>query len=138
MGSDNIKDPVDKKVCNWYNGPTFLELLDKLELAPRDPNGPIRVPVLDRMKDRGIVVFGKVESGTIKMGDKLTLAPNNIPCQVANVYNGKEEAVRYAKPGENVKLRLLHIADENMINKGDVLCNRDAMAPVTDLFEAEV
>ena len=105
---------------------------------PRDPNGPIRVPVLDRMKDRGIVVFGKVESGTIKMGDKLTLAPNNIPCQIANVYNGKEEAVRYAKPGENVKLRLLHIADEDMINKGDVLCNRDAMAPVTDLFEAEV
>jgi peptide chain release factor subunit 3 len=94
--------------------------------------------VLDKMKDRGLVVFGKVESGTIRMGDKLTLAPNNIPCQVANVYNSKEEAVRYAKPGENVKLRLLHIADENMINKGDVLCPRDAMMPVSDLFEAEV
>lgn len=54
------------------------------------------------------------------------------------MYNSKEEAVRYAKPGENVKLRLLHINDENIINKGDVLCNRDAMMPVTDLFEAEV
>jgi peptide chain release factor subunit 3 len=90
------------------------------------------------MKDRGIVIFGKVESGTVRMGDKLSLAPNNIPCQVLSVYNSKEEAVRYAKPGENVKLRLLHIPDENMINKGDVLCNRESFMPVTDLFEAEV
>ena len=72
------------------------------------------------------------------MGDKITLAPGDVPCQIGNVYNSKEEAVRYAKPGENVKLRLLGINDENMVNKGDVLCNRDNMMPVTDLFEAEV
>lgn len=42
-----------------------------------------------------------------------------------NVYNSKNEAVKYAKPGENVQLRLLHINDDNLINKGDVLCNRD-------------
>jgi hypothetical protein len=33
--------------------------------------------------------------------------------------------VRYAKPGENVQLRLLNIPDENMVNKGDVLCKMD-------------
>lgn len=79
ISGDNIKDPVDKKTCNWYNGPTFIQLLDDLELPKRDPDGPIRIPILDKMKDRGIVVFGKVESGTIRMGEKLTLMPNNIP-----------------------------------------------------------
>jgi peptide chain release factor subunit 3 len=58
---DNIKDSVDKKVCNWYNGPTLIDILDDLELPKRDPTGPIRIPILDKMKDRGIVVFGKVE-----------------------------------------------------------------------------
>lgn len=32
----------------------------------------------------------------------------------------------------------MHISDENMINKGDVLCHRDSPMPITDLFEAEV
>jgi translation elongation factor EF-1alpha len=54
------------------------------------------------MKDRGIVVFGKIESGTVNMGEKLVLMPSNQACQVLNVYNSKGEAVRYAKPGENV------------------------------------
>ena len=90
------------------------------------------------MKDRGVMMFGKVESGTVNMGEKLMLMPSGIPCQVLNVYNSKEEAVRYAKPGENVKLRLLNIADENQINKGDVLCSREVPIPVTELFEAEV
>jgi peptide chain release factor subunit 3 len=138
LSGDNIKDTVDKKVCNWYNGPSFIQILDDLELPKRDADGPIRIPILDRMKDRGVVVFGKVESGTVKMGEKLTLMPANIPTQVMNVYNSKNEAVKYAKPGENVQLRLLHIQDETLINKGDVLCNRDSPMPVSELFEAEV
>jgi peptide chain release factor subunit 3 len=75
ISGDNLKDPVDKKTCNWYNGPSFIQLLDDLELPKRDPDGPIRIPILDKMKDRGIVIFGKVESGTVKMGEKLTLMP---------------------------------------------------------------
>jgi peptide chain release factor subunit 3 len=93
---------VNKNVCNWYNGPALIDILDGLELPKRDPTGPIRVPILDKMKDRGIVVFGKIESGTVNMGEKIVLMPSNQPCQVLNVYNSKGEAVRYAKPGENV------------------------------------
>ncbi len=54
------------------------------------------------------------------------------------IYNSKEQPVRYAKPGENVKIRLLHITDENYVNKGDVLCGVDNLIPVADLFEAEL
>ena len=69
LSGDNIKDPISKTVCNWYTGPTLLEILDDLELPPRDPEGPLRIPVLDKMRDRGTVMFGKVESGTVKIGD---------------------------------------------------------------------
>jgi peptide chain release factor subunit 3 len=71
--ADNIKDRVDKKICNWYNGPSLLELIDDMEIPERDASGPIRIPIIDKLKDRGVVVFGKVESGTINMGDKLML-----------------------------------------------------------------
>lgn len=47
-------------------------------------------------------MFGKVESGTVTIGDQLTLMPSNMICQVSQVYNSKGESVRYAKPGENI------------------------------------
>lgn len=54
------------------------------------------------MRDRGVVMFGKVESGTVRLGDQLALMPASTLCTVASVYNSKGEPVRYAKPGENV------------------------------------
>ena len=33
----NIKDPVPAEICNWYQGPTLIELLDNLEVPPRNP-----------------------------------------------------------------------------------------------------
>lgn len=69
LSGDNIKEPVPKNVCNWYQGPTLIEILDDLEIPPRNADGPVRIPVLDKMRDRGTVIFGKVESGTVKVGD---------------------------------------------------------------------
>jgi peptide chain release factor subunit 3 len=59
LNGDNLKDPIGKNVCNWYNGKSLIDILDGLELPSRDPNGPIRIPILDKMKDRGVVIFGK-------------------------------------------------------------------------------
>ena len=138
LNGDNIKEPVNKAVCSWYTGPTMLEIIDNLELPIRNPDGPLRIPVLDKMRDRGVVMFGKVESGTVRLGDQLSLFPSNTLCSVATVYNSKGEPVKYAKCGENIQLRLLNIDDENKINKGDVLCKLNDSMPITDLFEAEV
>jgi peptide chain release factor subunit 3 len=139
LTGDNMKDRLPKNhACKWYDGPSLCELLDTLPLDNGDPNGPIRIPVLDKMRDRGVMLFGKVESGTVHMGSKITLMPNNIPCQVGNVYDGDSEAVKYAKPGENVMLRLLQLEDEDLVNKGDVICDRDNVVPVSMMFEAEI
>lgn len=90
------------------------------------------------MNDRGVIVFGKIESGTVKLGDFLKLMPSGVACTVITVYNSKEQCVKYAKPGENVKLRI-SLDSEDKVNKGDVLCLRDQPpVPVTELFEAEV
>lgn len=46
--------------------------------------------------------------------------------------------MKYAKPGENVQLRLIGLQDENLINKGDCICAREDKVPISELFEAEV
>ena len=43
-----------------------------------NPNGPFIMPIVDKYKDMGTVVMGKVESGTVKKGDNLCLLPNRV------------------------------------------------------------
>ena len=61
-----------------------------MPIAQRNAEAPLRIPVLDKMKDGNrMVIFGKVEQGTMRLGDKLAIAPNNYPCQVLSIVNDK-------------------------------------------------
>ena len=123
INGDNITE--NSEACSWYNGPPLMTIFDQLPVEERDPNAPLRFPVLDKMKEANkIVVFGKVEQGTVKLGDKLALSPSNLPCQVLSIENFKDEFVKFARPGDACKLKLSYLAEEN-VNKGDVLCPRD-------------
>jgi translation elongation factor EF-1alpha len=61
-------------------------------------------------KDMGTVVLGKIESGTIKLNDKLVVMPNKAKVEVTNIYCEDEETDS-AICGENVKLKLRGIED---------------------------
>jgi len=135
LTGENINEKTDK--CKWYNGPTMMEILDQVKLYPRFPEGPLRIPILDKMKDKDLIVHGKVENGTVRLGDKLALMPSGNFCQVQLLLDAKGMPVKYAAPGENIQIRL-NVADEEAVKRGDVLCHRDSMMPVTDIFEAEV
>jgi peptide chain release factor subunit 3 len=62
--------------CSWYKGPSLLELLDQIKLEKRFPQGSLRIPIIDKMKDKDLIVHGKVENGTVRLGDKLALMPS--------------------------------------------------------------
>lgn len=136
LTGENIGENTGKS--DWYDGPTLIEILDNVETPVRDAEGPTRIPVLDKMKDRNVIAFGKVESGSVEIGSKLTCMPNDTKCQVVGIYNCKQQLVRYAKPGENIQVKVRMIDDESLINKGDVLCPFDNPAPLTELFVAEM
>lgn len=130
---------MDKKVCSWYTGPTLVDLLDSLPLDKRDRNGPLRIPVLDKMTDDGVkVILGKIESGTVKLGDKCMISPVDNLCQIGKIFDSRGQQVRYARPGENVKLKLLHIENETGVNKGDVVSHQELVCPSAELLECEI
>lgn len=37
-----------------------------------------RMPIIDKFKDMGTVVMGKIESGSIREGDNLLIMPNKV------------------------------------------------------------
>ena len=74
LSGGNIAEKAPE--CNWYDGPCLLDVIDNIKIPTGDPNGGLRIPVLDKLKDKDLVVYGKVENGTIRHGDKLVVAPH--------------------------------------------------------------
>ena len=114
LSGENMIVEVDKHKCSWYEGPTLIELFDKLDLPPRNENESVRVPVLDRYKDQGIHIMGKVESGIVKYGGTYTLMPNKISFEVAWLFDSEKRGVPYAWPGEMIRVIIfLTLLDES-------------------------
>mmetsp|Transcript_23587 Transcript_23587/g.18033 ORF Transcript_23587/g.18033 Transcript_23587/m.18033 type:complete len:603 (+) Transcript_23587:66-1874(+) len=137
LNGDNIMNEVPSSKCNWWkemyttgahntSTPTLLSTLDNLAISNRNPDGPLRVPVLDRYLERGCIVMGKVESGTIRVGDEIVFAPTRKRAKVEEIVI-VEDRVRSAKPGEDVLLKFSVNVDD--VQKGYVLCHSTHIAP---------
>jgi len=131
-----IKDPIDESICPWYRGPCFIEFLETLPTINRTSSGPVRMPIIDKYKDMGTVIMGKIESGLVKLGDKFSLMPNKIKVEVVNIYC-EEDETDSAICGENVKLKLKGVEEEE-ISTGSVLCDLKDMCQVAKIFDAQV
>ncbi|KAL3512201.1 hypothetical protein ACH5RR_024918 [Cinchona calisaya] len=110
----NMKTRLEKSVCSWWNGPCLFEALDAVDVPARDPNGPFRMPIIDKFKDMGTVVMGKVESGSIREGDTLLIMPNKAQIKVVAIFCD-EEKVRRAGPGNNLRVRITGVEEEEIL-----------------------
>lgn len=79
-----IKDTIDNSTCPWYDGPAFIPFIDDLPSLNRKTDGPFIMPIVDKYKDMGTVVMGKVESGTAKKGQNLLVMPNRVSLKTSS------------------------------------------------------
>lgn len=54
-----------------------------------------------------------------------------------NIINDKQQQVTYGRPGDNVQLKISNL-DEEQVFKGDVLCPRDDLMPISQVLECEI
>lgn len=132
----NMKEKMPKDVCSWWDGPCLFDVLDGIELPLRDPKGPFRMPLIDKYRDMGTVVMGKIESGSVRRGETLIVMPNKAQVKVITVYRDNDE-VNYAKPGENLRIRLSGIEEEDII-AGFVLSSVSKPIPAVLEFDAQL
>uniref|UniRef100_A0A1B6HC17 Eukaryotic peptide chain release factor GTP-binding subunit n=1 Tax=Homalodisca liturata TaxID=320908 RepID=A0A1B6HC17_9HEMI len=131
-----LKDQLEESVCPWYRGDPFITFIDNLPSLNRKMDGPFLMPVLEKYKDMGTVVMGKVESGEMKKGQSLILMPNRTPVVVDQLWSDDEE-VTSVGPGENIKVKLKGIEEED-VSPGFVLCDPSAPARTGRIFDAQV
>jgi len=143
LNGANVKDEVSESVCPWWkkchtsgenntDKPTLMSLIDSLELKGRDPKAPVRIPILDRYTDRGTIAMGKVESGTIRPGMKITMMPTRQTYKIDGVWN-ETTPLSSARPGENVLIKVSGAGMED-VQKGFVICSNPPCRSVNKLI----
>lgn len=73
-----LKDQIPESLCNWYSGPAFIPFIESLPSLNRKISGPFIMPIVDKYKDMGTVVMGKVEAGETRKGQALLVMPNRV------------------------------------------------------------
>ena len=147
LTGDNLQKPVAASTCPWWEGlyqsgehntaePTLISCLDALHIDGRDSTALLRIPVLDRYHDRGTIALGKVESGSVRVGQKVTVMPMKTQFEVQGI-TINDLPVRSAKPGENVKVKLGGAGVED-VQKGFVLCTAGKPCHAATRFECQL
>jgi len=76
LTGENILVKVDPAKCPWHHGGSLMECLNELPIPKRDHLAALRLPIMDKYKESGFFVFGKVESGTLVLGHTFAIVPS--------------------------------------------------------------
>lgn len=153
LEGDNVVNSSEK--MPWYNGPTLLQLLEKLpsrsQVEQTDPN-TLRFPVQYVLRTypegesqeaarAGTEVFGfrgyqgRIESGTVKAGDTITILPTG---QTATVHEVRvfEAPLEQAITGQSITILLKENVDAS---RGDMFVKTNSHQPqVTRQLVADI
>lgn len=114
----------------------MIPLLDSLPKIQRLLDVPLRMPISDKYKDMGTVVFGKLQSGHVKKGQKLIVMPNKQRVTVDGI-SIEEDEVDIAFSGDNVRIKLKDV-EEEQLQSGYVLCPVKKPCSVCTTFDAQL
>ncbi|KAJ5720899.1 uncharacterized protein N7483_008833 [Penicillium malachiteum] len=132
-----IKDRVSKEICPWYDGPSLLEFLTDFELPERKVNAPFMMPVTAKYRDMGTMAEGRIESGVIKKNGTYLMMPNKTEVSIAALYGETEDELQTAKVGDQVRLRLRGVEEDDFF-PGFVLCSPKRPVHCVSAFEAKI
>jgi elongation factor 1-alpha len=122
----------------WYTGPTVLEALDLLKEPEKPTSLPFRLPIQDVYSISGVgtVPVGRIETGVMKKGMKVSFMPANVNGEVKSIEMHHEE-VPEALPGDNVGFNVRGVGKGD-IRRGDVCGPVDLPPTVAEEFTAQI
>ncbi len=137
-------DNVVKKSENmaWYKGLTLLQALDTLKVPEKPTNLPLRLPIQDvyNITGIGVVPVGRVETGVLKVGDKIIAVPGRegkgVKGEVKTIEEHHERLDK-AEPGDNIGFNVRGFGKKD-ITRGDVIGHLDTPPTIATEFTAQI
>ncbi len=136
---ENMISPSAK--MPWYKEGSVLDVLDNFQKAASRDKMPFRMPVQDIYKfteegDERRIVAGRIETGTIKIGDDITFMPSGKRNRIKTIeyFNGPLQSE--ASVGESIGFTY---DTEIYIRPGEILCKSSEKLPhVSNKFRANI
>lgn len=122
----------------WYNGPTLIEALDMLQLPAKPVDKPLRIPIQDVYSIAGVgtVPVGRVETGVLKVGDKVVFMPPGVVGEVRSIET-HHVRIEKAEPGDNIGFNVRGVSKKD-IRRGDVAGHPINPPTVAEEFTARI
>jgi len=131
-------DNIVKKSANmkWYKGGTITQTLDKFQKAPEPTELPLRLPIQDVYKfDERRIIVGRIESGSLKVGDKLIFNPGNLTQTVKSIEVLAGEQPKQASAGQSVGITL---ESQIFVERGQIASHIKNAPKLSNIFRARL
>jgi len=120
----------------WYDGPTILEALDRFEPPQPVYQQPLRFPIQDIYRfDERRILAGRVETGTLRVGDTLVFSPNNKTAVVNSIERWHFPERDYAVAGESIGITL---KEQIFVERGHVASHETETPIESNRFKARL
>ncbi|MGW4059578.1 sulfate adenylyltransferase subunit 1 [Amycolatopsis sp. NPDC004747] len=132
LEGDNVATRSER--TPWYTGPSLLEHLEDVPVAPDPHDSALRFPVQYVIRPRTPEYLdyrgyaGQIAAGTVRPGDEVVVLPQGIRSRVERI-DTADGPLAEAGAGTSVTLLL---ADDIDISRGDLIAAADAPPRVTD------
>ncbi|OHW61525.1 bifunctional enzyme CysN/CysC [Andreesenia angusta] len=122
---------------SWYEGESIIEAIDSLEKEPEAEQKELRFPIQDVYKfDHRRIIAGRIESGSIEVGDEITIHPSGKQTRVKTLEYWQEgDRSDVAKAGESIGIT---VEDEFFYNRGDFITHRESSLSTGNRFRGNV
>ncbi|MEK6820626.1 MAG: translation elongation factor EF-1 subunit alpha [Nanoarchaeota archaeon] len=137
---ENIVRRSDK--MPWYKGPTLKEQFDLFTEPQKPVTLPLRMPVQDVYEITGIgtVPVGKIETGKMRVGQKVIILPgrtgNGVEGEIKSIEMHHEQ-LDEAVAGDNIGINIRGVGKKD-IARGDVICDAAKPATIVAEFTAQI
>ena len=120
----------------WYCRANVLEALDLLEPQKPDVDLPLRFCVQDVYRfDGRRIIAGRIETGTLQVGDQLVFSPANKSSIVATIERWKAPANGPALAGDSIGITL---SEQIFVERGYVASHENETPIETNRFHADL
>ena len=133
----NVKDRIPASIATFYKGPSLLEFLDGMAKIQRNLNAPFMMPIGAKYRDMGTMIEGRIEAGVVQKTSSLIMMPNHEEIGISALYGETEDEVPHATCGDQVRMRLRGIEEEDIM-PGFVLCSPKRIVHCVKEFEAQI
>ncbi len=140
LKGDNVVNKSENMA--WYSGKTIIECMNDFEVPEKPTTLPLRMPIQDvyNITGIGVVPVGRIETGVLKINDKVIAVPGREgtgvtgECKTIEMHH---EQMQQAGPGSNVGISVRGFGKKDLA-RGDVMGHTSNPPTIVTEFTGQI